>query len=69
MNNILVIGSLNTDLETSVDHFPETGETLIGGPLQIHCGGKGNNQAIAAAKLGHQLQYWVQSEMTILVKC
>lgn len=41
MNNILVIGSLNTDLETSVDHFPETGETLIGGPLQIHCGGKG----------------------------
>ena len=52
MNNILVIGSLNTDLETSVDHFPETGETLIGGPLQIHCGGKGNNQAIAAAKLG-----------------
>lgn len=52
MNNILVIGSLNIDLETFVDCFPKAGETLIGGPLQIHCGGKGNNQAIAAAKLG-----------------
>lgn len=52
MNNILVIGSLNTDLVTYVDRFPQAGETLLGGPLQIYCGGKGNNQAIAAAKLG-----------------
>lgn len=52
MNNILVIGSLNTDLVTDVERFPKAGETLLGGPLQIHCGGKGNNQAVAAAKLG-----------------
>lgn len=52
MNPILVIGSLNTDMETCVNRFPHAGETLLGGPLQIHCGGKGNNQAIAAAKLG-----------------
>lgn len=52
MNRILVIGSLNADLETDVDRFPQPGETLLGGPLHVSCGGKGNNQAIAAAKLG-----------------
>ncbi|CAI3937170.1 Sugar or nucleoside kinase [Commensalibacter communis] len=52
MNNILVIGSLNADLETDVDRFPQPGETLLGGPLHVSCGGKGNNQAVAAAKLG-----------------
>ncbi|MDI2112703.1 ribokinase [Commensalibacter nepenthis] len=52
MNYILVIGSLNADLETDVDRFPQPGETLLGGPLHVSCGGKGNNQAVAAAKLG-----------------
>ncbi|EUK17477.1 ribokinase [Commensalibacter papalotli (ex Servin-Garciduenas et al. 2014)] len=52
MNHILVIGSLNADLETDVDRFPQPGETLLGGPLHVSCGGKGNNQAVAAAKLG-----------------
>lgn len=51
MSRILVIGSLNADLETAVQRFPKPGETLLGGPLHINCGGKGNNQAIAAAKL------------------
>lgn len=52
MNHILVIGSLNADLETDVARFPQPGETLLGGPLHVSCGGKGNNQAVAAAKLG-----------------
>ncbi|MDI2091422.1 ribokinase [Commensalibacter oyaizuii] len=51
MNSILVSGSLNADLETDVKRFPKPGETLLGGPLNISCGGKGNNQAVAAAKL------------------
>lgn len=51
MNHIVVIGSLNLDLETEVNRFPKAGETLLGSALQMHCGGKGNNQAIAAAKL------------------
>lgn len=52
MNHILVIGSLNADLETDVARFPKPGETLLGGPMHVSCGGKGNNQAVAAAKLG-----------------
>ncbi len=52
MQRILVIGSLNADLETEVARFPKPGETLLGGPLRVSCGGKGNNQAVAAARLG-----------------
>ncbi|CAK7193445.1 Ribokinase [Commensalibacter sp. Nvir] len=55
MNTILIIGSLNIDLATDIDIFPEAGETLLGGPLEISCGGKGNNQAIAASRLGSKV--------------
>lgn len=50
--DILVIGSLNTDLVARVDRFPGPGETLVGNDFMITCGGKGANQAFAAGALG-----------------
>jgi ribokinase len=52
MADILVIGSLNTDLVVRAPHFPMPGETISGGDLQIIPGGKGANQAVAAARQG-----------------
>jgi len=49
---IVVVGSTNTDLVVSVAHIPAPGETVLGGTLQITPGGKGANQAVAAARLG-----------------
>jgi ribokinase len=50
--NILVVGSLNADLVQRVERLPRPGETLTGSELQIVSGGKGANQAYAAALLG-----------------
>ena len=50
--DILVIGSLNMDLVVSAERAPEAGETLHGQDFQTTPGGKGSNQAAAAAKLG-----------------
>jgi ribokinase len=52
MFDILIIGSLNADLVVRVPRFPVPGETISGGDLKIIPGGKGANQAVAAAKLG-----------------
>ncbi|NWF64156.1 MAG: ribokinase [Chloroflexi bacterium] len=52
MNNILVIGSLNADLVVKSPRFPQPGETISGDDLQIIPGGKGANQAVAAARQG-----------------
>ncbi len=52
MTDILVIGSLNADLVVRVPRFPAPGETLSGSDLATLPGGKGANQAVAAAKLG-----------------
>jgi ribokinase len=49
---IVVIGSLNTDFVIRVTRFPVPGETLVAEGYQIFPGGKGANQAYAAAKLG-----------------
>ena len=51
---ILVIGSLNADLVIRTPRLPIAGETLTGESLQIFTGGKGANQACAAALLGAQ---------------
>lgn len=49
---IIVIGSINMDLVTSSNVFPKAGETLIGTSFLTIPGGKGANQAVAAARLG-----------------
>ena len=52
MSNILVVGSLNADLVVRAPRFPRPGETISGDDLQVIPGGKGANQAVAAARLG-----------------
>jgi ribokinase len=52
MKKILVVGSSNTDLIIKVPEIPHPGETLIGGDFQTFQGGKGANQAVAAARGG-----------------
>jgi ribokinase len=57
MSKILVIGSSNTDLITKVKSFPCAGETIEGISFFQAMGGKGANQAIAAKKLGGDVQF------------
>ena len=52
MTDILVIGSLNADLVVRAPHFPQPGETISGDDLHVIPGGKGANQAVAAARQG-----------------
>lgn len=52
MSKITVIGSLATDFVVSVDKRPVVGETIIGNDFKTTFGGKGANQAVAAARLG-----------------
>ena len=49
---IVVVGSLNADLVVRAERAPEEGETVIGTSFARHPGGKGANQAVAAARLG-----------------
>lgn len=49
---IVVVGSSNTDLIVQVDRIPRPGETVLGSHLTTAAGGKGANQAVAAARLG-----------------
>jgi ribokinase len=49
---VVVVGSLNIDLVTSVERLPRPGETVLGGDLRRLPGGKGANQALAAAAAG-----------------
>ena len=53
--NVVVIGSLNMDLVTRAPRLPKGGETLIGHSFATVSGGKGANQAVAAARLGAQV--------------
>ncbi|WP_329403149.1 ribokinase [Streptomyces melanogenes] len=50
--DLLVVGSANADLVIGVDRRPGPGETVLGSDLAVHPGGKGANQAVAAARLG-----------------
>jgi len=49
---IVVVGSANTDLTVAAERLPRPGETVLGGRLRRAAGGKGANQAVAAARAG-----------------
>jgi ribokinase len=49
---LLVVGSSNTDMVIKAKHLPRAGETVLGGTFFMNPGGKGANQAVAAAHLG-----------------
>jgi ribokinase len=52
---IVVLGSLNQDLVVTMPRLPQPGETVLGEGLGAYAGGKGANQAVAAARLGGQV--------------
>jgi ribokinase len=51
------VGSSNTDMIIKVDHIPKPGETVIGGEFSTAAGGKGANQAVAAARAGGKVLF------------
>jgi ribokinase len=53
---IVVVGSINLDLVAVARKIPAIGETVIGTNFQTHPGGKGANQAVAVARLGHPVE-------------
>jgi ribokinase len=54
---VLVIGSSNTDMVVRSSHLPGPGETVLGGVFAMVPGGKGANQAVAAARLGARVTF------------
>jgi ribokinase len=57
MSRILVIGSSNTDMVIKTEKLPAPGETILGGKFLMNPGGKGANQAVAAARLGGKVTF------------
>ncbi|WP_395618207.1 ribokinase [Aquirufa sp.] len=57
MTKITIIGSSNTDMVIKSGHLPSPGETVLGGDFFMNPGGKGANQAVAAARLGGEVHF------------
>lgn len=56
-NKVVVVGSYNTDMTIKTKKLPNPGETVIGGYFSTGGGGKGANQAIAAARIGAKVSF------------
>jgi ribokinase len=54
---VVVVGSSNTDMTVTVDRLPSPGETVLGGTFSQAGGGKGANQAVAAARAGAEVVF------------
>ena len=57
MGKTVVIGSANTDMAVKSERIPVPGETVLGGRFIMNPGGKGANQAVAAARMGGQVTF------------
>jgi len=57
MKRIVVLGSTNTDMVVKAERIPAPGETILGGRFLMNPGGKGANQAVAAARLGAEVVF------------
>jgi ribokinase len=57
MSRIVVVGSSNTDMIIQAARIPRPGETILGGQFTMAAGGKGANQAVAAARAGGQVTF------------
>ena len=63
-SKIVVVGSVNTDMVVKGSRLPRPGETVIGGKFVMAPGGKGANQAVAAARLAPTSLWWRKSDKT-----
>ncbi len=59
-SNIIVVGSSNTDMVIKTSRLPQPGETILGGNFFMNAGGKGANQAVAAARLGGHVTFFAR---------
>ena len=57
MAKVVVVGSTNTDMTVRVPRLPAPGETVGGGDFRVTGGGKGANQAVAAARAGARVVF------------
>src|SRR5215212_5050094 len=55
--HVIVVGSINADLVVRAERLPGPGETVAGGEFSRHGGGKGANQAVAAARMGARVTF------------
>lgn len=56
-NKVVIVGSYNTDLTIKANRIPQPGETIVGGKFSMNAGGKGANQAVAAARAGARVWF------------
>jgi ribokinase len=61
MIDVAVVGSLHLDIVVAAPRLPALDETLIGSSWGLKCGGKGGNQAVAAARLGARVAFGGQT--------